>query len=440
MTLSSRSARPLGRRRAGLLLSALICTPLLLAGGPGVAAAADSEVVARIGSLGTPARIALEAGRLYVADSERGAVAVYDTDGVRVGTLPGVGQPLGVAVRTQTLPDQDGDGVPDSEDNCSAVYNPSKWDRGGVSSADPDGRGDACACGDVSDDGQISLVDFALIRKFVASGGRVLPTRFFAAGKCDVTGDYRCSLADFAFVRKAIAAGSGSALGQSCTGLPELASSPDGDSSATWVWVADELNGAVHVFRNGEPTGYLGTGSGEFAKPNGVAATASTVYVVDSALNRVAMYGWDGVQTGVFGSWGYGGGQFDFPTDVVVNESAEEVYVADFFNERIAVFDLAGAWLRNLAAPDNDAGDPIFLRPSGLGLDTQGSLYVVDGALACVVVMDGAGALIDVFGYRSGTGYWTGELMVPVDAASDGTRVYVTSSKDGRVDVFEVSP
>jgi DNA-binding beta-propeller fold protein YncE len=164
------------------------------------------------------------------------------------------------------------------------------------------------------------------------------------------------------------------------------------------------------------------------------------VYVVDSALHRVAMYGWDGVQTGVFGSWGYGNGQFDFPTDVVVNESASEVYVADFFNERIAVFDLAGTWLRNLWAPDNDAGDPIFLRPSGLGLDAQGSLYVVDGALACVVVMDGAGALIDVFGYRSGSGYWTGEMMVPIDAASDGTRVYVTSSKEGSVNVFEVSP
>lgn len=440
MTLRSRSIRPPGKRRAALLLSVLIFTPLLLAGGPGVAAAADSEVVARIGSLGTPARIALEAGRLYVADSERGAVAVYDTDGVRVGTLPGVGRPLGVAVRTQALPDLDGDGVPDSEDNCSAVYNPSKWDRGGLSSPDPDGRGDACECGDASDDGRVSLVDFVQIRKFVASGGTILPTRFFAAGKCDVSGDQRCSLADFVLIRRAVAAGSDSGLTRSCSGLPELASPPDGDSSATWVWVADESTGAVHVFRDGAPAGYLGAGPGEFVKPNGVAATASAVYVVDSAQHRVATYGWDGVQTGVFGSWGFGNGQFDFPTDVVVNESAGEVYVADFFNERIAVFDLAGTWLRNLAAPNNDAGDPIFYRPSGLGLDTQGRLYVVDGALACVVVMDGAGALIDVFGYRTGTGYWTGEMMVPVDAASDGTRVYVTSSKDGRVDVFEVSP
>jgi len=64
MTLRSRSTRPLRKRRAGLLASVLTCAPLLLAGGPGVAAAADSEVVARIGSLGTPARIALEAKQL----------------------------------------------------------------------------------------------------------------------------------------------------------------------------------------------------------------------------------------------------------------------------------------------------------------------------------------------------------------------------------------
>jgi DNA-binding beta-propeller fold protein YncE len=424
------------------LTALLICTPLLLAGGPGVAAAADSEVVARIGSLGTPARIALESGRLYVADSERGVVAVYDTDGVRVGTLADVGRPLGVAVHTQALPDADGDGVPDAEDNCPGVHNPTRWDRGGVSTAGPDEIGDACQCGDVSGDGKITNVDFAQIRAFIVSGYTTPPTAAFVADKCDVSGDQQCNNVDFARVRAAIVGGvnHNPVIIQSCAGQPELAVPPDGDSSATWVWVADESTGAVRVFRNGESAGYLGSGPGEFGKPNGVAATSSTVYVVDSAQHRVAMYGWDGVQTGVFGSWGYGNGQFDFPTDVVVDESAGEVYVADFFNQRIAVFDLAGAWLRNLAAPANDAGDPIFYRPSGLGLDAQGSLYVVDGALACVVVMDGAGALIDVFGYRSGSGYWTGEMMVPVDAASDGTRVYVTSSKDGRVDVFEVSP
>jgi hypothetical protein len=125
----------------------LICTPLLLGTRP------DSEVVGRIGALGTPARIALEAGRLYVADSERGAVAFYDTAGVRVGTLRAVGKPLGVAVRTQALPDLDGDGVPDVDDSCTDSYDPWRWDRGGLNTTEPGGRADACECGDVSDGG-----------------------------------------------------------------------------------------------------------------------------------------------------------------------------------------------------------------------------------------------------------------------------------------------
>jgi DNA-binding beta-propeller fold protein YncE len=432
MRLRARSDPPRGRAR-GALLPVLICTPLLLGAGP------DSEVVRRIGALGTPSRIALEAGRLYVADSERGEVAVYDTAGVRVGTLPGVGKPLGVAVRTQALADADGDGVPDVEDNCLDLYNPLQWDRGGLNSRSLNGRGDACECGDVTGDGKVTVGDFQWIKTWVGSLGSVSPGRSFDASRCDVSGDRRCRVGDFQRVKMAVGSGDASLLVQTCRGRAQLATPPDGDSSATWVWVADESAGAVHVFRNGEPAGQLGAGPGEFGRPNGVAATSSTVYVVDSALHHVAMYGWDGVQTGVFGSWGYGNGQLDFPTDVAVNESAAEVYVADFFNQRIAVFDLAGTWRRNLAAPANDAGDPIFYRPSGLGIDTQGSLYVVDGALSSVVVMDPAGALIDVFGYRSGSGYWTGEMALPIDATSDGTLVYVTSSKEGRVSVFEVS-
>jgi hypothetical protein len=44
-----------------------------------------------------------------------------------------------------------------------------------------------------------------LIRRWVASGGTVLPSPGFVAAKCDVTGDGNCSLADFVKVRRAVA-------------------------------------------------------------------------------------------------------------------------------------------------------------------------------------------------------------------------------------------
>ena len=66
-------------------------------------------------------------------------------------------------------------------------------------------------------------------------------------------------------------------------------------------------------------------------------------------------------------------------------------------------------------------------------------LEVVDNALCCVVVLDPFGVLLDVYGYQNGA-YWTGELQLPIDAASNGLKVFVTSGGEGHVNVFEVTP
>jgi DNA-binding beta-propeller fold protein YncE len=205
------------------------------------------------------------------------------------------------------------------------------------------------------------------------------------------------------------------------------------------LYVGDKKTGAVRIFSNGEQTGHLGSGTGEFLVPNGIALTAGTVYVVDSKRHEVRTYDKSGTFTGSFGGHGTGNGQLDFPIDIVIDESVNEIYISDWRNRRIVVFDLAGTWLRNLQTPLNDSGDDVFFRPSGLGIDPGGNLYVVDNALSAVAVMNRFSVLIDVFGYQNGT-YWTRELDVPIDAASDGNRVFVTSSEDGRVHVFEVAP
>ena len=62
------------------------------------------------------------------------------------------------------LPDADGDGVPDSIDNCPYTANPLQEDRGGRGSlSPPDGIGDACQCGDVNGDGRVTQGDSVII-------------------------------------------------------------------------------------------------------------------------------------------------------------------------------------------------------------------------------------------------------------------------------------
>ncbi len=206
------------------------------------------------------------------------------------------------------------------------------------------------------------------------------------------------------------------------------------------IYVGDEGDGSVRIFVDGVAVSALGSGRWEFGKPNGIAVTQEqTVYVVDSEVNQVKVYDSLGNLQFAFGSQGSGDGQLNFPTDVVVNEITGEVYVTDFMNQRIVIFDIEGRWIGNISPPLNDIGDPVFYRPAGLGIDPTGNLYVVDNALSCVAIIDRWGALVETIGYRDGQ-YWTGDLVLPIDAAADGERIYVTSNRQQLLKVFEVVP
>lgn len=209
----------------------------------------------------------------------------------------------------------------------------------------------------------------------------------------------------------------------------------DTHKGKTFLFVGDEGDGSVQILIEGEKTGVLGKGRREFIMPNGIAVTKDlTVYVVDSKANQVMVYDSSGNLQTVFGSSG-----FNFPTDIALNETAGELYVSDFNNRRIRVYDLDGGWLRDIIAPLNDQDDPVFWKPAGIGIDSDGNLYVVDNSLSCVAKISRLGELLAIIGYSDGQ-YWTGELSIPIDAAAFDTRIYVTSNGHRELRIFEVVP
>jgi hypothetical protein len=121
-----------------------------------------------------------------------------DRDGIvdAIDTCPSVFDPENL--------DRDGDGLGDACDNCPTVSNPSQLDRGGIGAGSrPDGRGDACQCGDVNDDGRVTLADSADILR----SKLVPPTALLARPeRCDVGGPSGCSLVDATVVRRALLA------------------------------------------------------------------------------------------------------------------------------------------------------------------------------------------------------------------------------------------
>ena len=147
------------------------------------------------------------------ATGQRGLQYSHDESAISNGMAIEFSLPV-----TSLCADQDGDGICDTGDLCPYASDPGQEDTGGTGGDLPDGIGDACQCGDVTDDGRITLTDFVQIRQFVASGGTALPSPSFVPDKCDVSGDQQCSLADFAFVRKAVAVGTNHSplIEQSC--------------------------------------------------------------------------------------------------------------------------------------------------------------------------------------------------------------------------------
>ena len=75
-----------------------------------------------------------------------------------------------------------------------------------------------------------------------------------------------------------------------------------------------------------------------------------------------------------------------------------------------------------------------MFRPKGIGFDSEGHLYVVDGQWGMVQVFDREGRLLYYFGQR-GTG--SGEFQLPTGLQIDKQdRIYVVDSFNRRVEVF----
>ena len=130
--------------------------------------------------------------------------------------------------------DADADGRGDSCDNCRFAANPNQSDLGGAFASGPDGIGDACQCGDVTDavhagpDGAVSALDVAEVRLFLA-GASTLPSSTVLS-RCSVDGvTGACTVLDWALLARAQALGS--PLAQVCRAAVCTANpaDPDGD-------------------------------------------------------------------------------------------------------------------------------------------------------------------------------------------------------------------
>jgi para-nitrobenzyl esterase len=97
----------------------------------------------------------------------------------------------------------DFDAFTNDVDNCPFTTNSDQADSGGVAGGGPDGIGNACQCGDTSDDGAVDATDVAVLRNALAG---IAPLGKHGAAKCRVESQSAaCDVVDLAVLRRRLA-------------------------------------------------------------------------------------------------------------------------------------------------------------------------------------------------------------------------------------------
>ena len=151
-------------------------------------------------------------------------------------------------------------------------------------------------------------------------------------------------------------------------------------ANASEVLVADDDNHRIEQFSPEgaymTSVGSYGKGPGQFGFPYGVALDAAgNVYVADDINHRVVKLSPQLAFLGAWGGFGTKPGQLAFPR-AIASDPAGNTYVANTANNRIEVFDPNGAFLRTIGI--NGRGPGQMTAPRGLAVDPTGRLLVAD--------------------------------------------------------------
>lgn len=137
-----------------------------------------------------------------------------------------------------------------------------------------------------------------------------------------------------------------------------------------------------------------------------------------------------------FGGFGYGEGSLRDPLGISVDRK-ENVYVADSQNDRVAIYDLFGNFLKSL-------GERVLRKPSGVTVGEDNLIYVANTEKNSIAVFDHKGNLVLEYGtWGSGMGNFSKptDLKLGKDnklVVSGANLLFVVDSGNNRICVFEI--
>jgi len=129
-----------------------------------------------------------------------------------------------------------------------------------------------------------------------------------------------------------------------------------------------------------------------------------------------------------FGGFGYGEGSLRDPLGISVDRKGN-VYVVDSQNDRVAIYDLFGNFLKSL-------GETTLRKPGGVTFGEDGLIYVANTEKNSIAIFDAEGNLILEYGtWGSGLG----NFSKPTDLKLErDNKLFVVDSGNNRICVFEI--
>jgi len=201
------------------------------------------------------------------------------------------------------------------------------------------------------------------------------------------------------------------------------------------IYVTDAEAGKIFVFsaegRFQLAIGSLKGGEGIFKRPTGIAvdSAAQRIYVSDTWRNKIFVLDMQGKTVQTIGKPGAGNGEFNFPTELRLQ--GNDLIVVDAMNFRVQVLDRSGAFRYAVGRAGGKGAD--LFRPKGVGVDSEGHVYLADAFHNVVQVFDREGNLLYYFGKAAGVGDFALPAGLSID---DSDRILIVDSYHQRIQVF----
>ena len=196
------------------------------------------------------------------------------------------------------------------------------------------------------------------------------------------------------------------------------------------LWaVADNTKHCVYIFDDKDQLvrkfGSNGSNNGQLTNPRGVAFDSHNhLYVADD--HRVQKFDTNGNYLMQFGSKGASDGQLNLPYGVAIH--CDKLYVADFSNKRISVFQVDGKFCTFF-------GSDQLSRPCDIVISADNHLVVVDYNNSCIYTFTLDGHYVGKFGTQ---GCGRGPLNNPFGLATDlNGFIIVADTYNHRVSIIE---